>query len=91
MCIPTVAPPLQIMSDLKNVLVDRQRSAMKAENASAVTRVPKAGAFKKCTVTHRPCKVDVPGVPLTQGLVREIRVWFPVLRGAARSLDRAVL
>ena len=79
------------MSDFKKLSVDRQRSAIKAENAWAVTRVCKVGASMKCTVTHGPYKVDVPGVPLTAGQVCGFGVWFSVLRGVARPLDREVL
>ena len=75
------------MCDFKNPSVDRHRSAIKAKNAWAVTRVCKAGVSMKCTVMHGPSKVDVPGVPLTEGLARGFGVWFSVLRGAAKPLD----
>ena len=66
-------------------------SPIKAANAWAVTPVCKAGASTKCTITHGPSKVDLSGVPLTEGLVRAFGLWFSVPQGAAGPLDRAVL
>ena len=49
------------------------------------------GASRKCTITHGPSKVDVPGVSLTEGLVHGLGVWFSGLWGAARPLDPPVI
>ena len=39
------------------------------------------GASTKCTVSHEPSKVGVPGVPLTQGLVCGFGVVLRATRG----------
>ena len=77
-CASSPPPSLQLMSDFKNLSVDRHRLPIKGENACALTRVCKAGVSTKCTVTDGSCKVDVRGVPLLEGLVCGFGVWFSV-------------